>query len=217
MKRKINLALLFIFCCTIFLSGCGQRDIGESKAKEIGLAYINKYFGADETEAEVTREQLEYFTYKDGLAVSGGDADGTRAVYHVRVANSETITRYEAWIVADSGNLLYCNQSELNIVLTDEQKEQANILFTEERNWGEKHEDALKRLKAESTLWVMNNLMEDEPILFVAETGENPRVNVTTTFVESYYVAMRNGTIYQIAMQWPSFQVLQVSMLNEMN
>ena len=215
MKRKLYYLVAIIFSLSFVFSACAPKDIGETKAKEIGLATINKLFGANETDAQISSEQMEYFTYRNGTAVSAGDADGTRKVYYIRVAKSESQPLYEAWVIGDSGKPLYISQNELNIILTDAQKEEANTLFAEERRWGKQHDAARAELKTACEAWATANLMVDYPVLFSAETGDYKHTTITTTFIDSYYVVMQDGTIYIITMQWPSMQVLRITMQSE--
>lgn len=215
-KRRIVAALILTLCGAMLLSACAPKVVGEEKAKEIGLAYINQVFDANETEATVAQEQVECFSYQDGMVVSDGDATiATRLIYRVRVAESESQTLYETWVVGSSGKPFYCSQNEMNIILTDEQKQKAAALFTEERNWGEKHTAALAELKDACVEWVEKNLTGDYPVLLSADTDDFQHEPITMTFIDSFYVVMRNGVIYQISMQWPSMQVLSVVLVNE--
>ena len=214
MKRIGALLLLLVLLSQCF--ACAHQDIGEAKAKEIGLAYINQVFGANETDATVTKEQVECFSYQDGAIVSDGDAsNAARLIYRVRVAKSETMTLYETWVIGSSGKPFYSSQNEQNIVLSDEQKQKASALSAEERSLGEQHTAALAELKDACVKWVKQNIEEEAPVLLTAETGDYPHATITTTFLDSFYVVMRNGVIYQITMQWPSMQVLSIVLVNE--
>ena len=215
MKRKIAFILTFGLLIVLSLSGCGQKDIGEAKAKEIGLAYINRIFGANETEATVSRDTVECLPYQAGAVVTGDPTTGTRVVYYLRAAKVESMPEYEVLINGNAGEILYAWRSELGIILTDEQKAEANALFAEENNWGEKHASALEQMRQASILWVLRNLKGDYPVLFGAENNDYYKRPVTTTFLNSYYVVMQDGTVYEILMQWPSMQVLSVSWVNE--
>jgi len=211
MKRKIFLLSAIILSLSLFLSACGQKDIGEAKAKEIGLEYINKIFGVNETEATVYRYMEECLPENDGAVVTGDPNIGTRVVYIVRVAKSESMWQYEAGVVASSGVPYFAQQNEVNIIMTDEQKEKANTLFANERNWGEKHEAALAELKEASIQFVRDQFSPKSAILVSASTGEYQSSTMTTTFKDSFYVVLRDGTIYLVRMQWPSMQVLGFS------
>ena len=64
MKKRI---LLILTCMAlVLLSGCTPRLIGEAKAKEAGLAFINKVFDVNETEAVVTLVSHTGVSYIDG-------------------------------------------------------------------------------------------------------------------------------------------------------
>ena len=215
MKRKIAIILAFGLLITLSLSGCGQKDIGEAKAKEIGLAYINKVFDANESEATVTRDTVECSPYQAGAVVTGDPTIGTRVVYYLRVAKIESMPEYELLINGSGGEVLYAWRSEVGIILTEVQKAEANALFAEEKNWGEKHASALEQMRQASILWALKNLKGDYPVLFGAENNDYYKRPVTTTFLNSYYVVMQDGKAYEILIQWPSMQVVSVSWLNE--
>ena len=55
-KRKLLIAIL---CISLLLSGCSPRLIGETKAREAGLAMIQQAYGVDLTDAVVTVEYQE--------------------------------------------------------------------------------------------------------------------------------------------------------------
>ena len=74
---------------------------------------------------------------------------------------------------------------------------------------------ALAELKDACVKWVKQSIEEDVPVLLTAETGDYPHATITTTFLDSFYVVMRNGVIYQVTMQWPSMQVLSIVLVNE--
>lgn len=215
MKRKIAIVLAIVSLMMVLLSGCGQKDIGEAKAKEIGLAYINKVFDANETEATISRDTVECLPYQAGAVVTGDPITGTRVVYYLRAAKVESMPEYEVLINGNAGEILYAWRSELGIILTEEQKAEANTLFAEEKKWGEKHASALEQMRQASILWVLKNLKGDYPVLFGAENNDYYKRPVTTTFQNSYYVVMQDGIVYEILMQWPSMQVLSVTWVNE--
>jgi len=211
MKRNHFLLTAIILSLSLFLTACGQKDIGEVKAKEIGLAYINKIFDVNETEAIVQRYVVECLPENDGAVVTGDPNIGTRVLYDILVANNDSQPLYEAWVVGASGVPVSVQQGEINIILTDAQKKKANALFNEERNWGEKHEAALTELKEASIQWVREKIRPKSSVLLTSPTGDYQHTSTTTTFIDSFYVVLRDGTIYKIRMQWPSMQVLGFS------
>jgi len=211
MKRKLFLVTTIILSLSLFLSACGQKDIGEAKAKEIGLNYINQIFDVNETEAMVQRYVEECIPENDGAVVTGDPNIGTRVLYNIVVANNDSQPLFETWVLGSTGMPVSVRQGEINIILTDEQKKKANTLFSEERNWGEKHEAALVELKEASIQWVQEKICPNSSVLLASPTGDYQHTNTTTTFIDSFYVVLRDGTIYKIGMQWPSMQVLGFS------
>ena len=149
-----------------------------------------------------------------------GDANiGTRVVYDILVANNDSQPLYDVWVAAASGKVYYVRQGEINIIMTDAQKDKANTLFVEEKTWGEEHEAALNELKVACVKWVNEKLMGNSSVLIVKEVSDYPHEGrtITTTFTDDFYIVLRNGTIYEIAMQWPSMQVLSLSIINDPN
>jgi len=211
MKRKLFLLTAIILSLSLFLTACGQKDIGEAKAKEIGLNYINQIFDVNETEAMVQRYVEECIPENDGAVVTGDPNIGTRVLYNIVVANNDSQPLYETWVLGSTGMPVSVRQGEINIILTDSQKKKANTLFSEERNWGEKHEEALEELKEASIQWVQEKICPASSVLLASPTGDYQYINTTTTFIDSFYVVLRDGTIYKIRMQWPSLQVLGFS------
>jgi len=63
MKKKL---LIIIVCITVLLSACSSRLVGEAKAKEAGLAFINQVFDVNLSEAIV-----EYRTHAAASYVKG--------------------------------------------------------------------------------------------------------------------------------------------------
>ena len=104
MKRKLFLLTAIILSLSLFLSGCKQGDIGEAKAKEIGLAYINKMFDTSDTEAEITLQKQECYRDASGAMVTSGDSEfSERWIYYVRVPLASSMIKYEALSIASTG------------------------------------------------------------------------------------------------------------------
>ena len=215
MKRKLGLLLAIILSSLLLLSACGQKDIGEAKAKEIALAYINKVFDANETEIMVTREQMECYPDQVGALATSGDSEfSARWIYFARVQMAETMTKYDAYVVASTGDVIYARQHPVNIVLSKEQKDKAEQLYSEEKNWGEKHIEAFHELSLACYDWVKANLDATRPIVLEANNGQLPNGAVQREFANAYYVVTRDGTTYNLSMSWPSFQVLSIDAIN---
>ncbi len=218
MKRKIAILLICMFLLSLLLSACGQKDIGEAKAKEIGLSYINKFFNANETEAKVYRDLLECDSEDTAAFSTNGDAElFYRWVYRVQVPLAASLIKYEVYIIAETGDLISARQHELNIILSDEQKERANRLYEEEPSWGERHIEALSELYQTCYDWSILNLDEPHPILLDTDVYQQPNDSLQRTFSAPCYVVTRDGRVYALTMNWPSLQVLGLSVINDPN
>lgn len=218
MKRKLFLLTAIILSLSLLLTACGQADIGEAKAKEIGLKYINKYFNANETEASVYHEQWECYPEETGAFSTNGDAEFSyRWVYRVQVPLAASLMKYEVYIIGSTGDLMYANQHQMNIILSDEQKERANRLYADEPNWGEQHIEALSELYQACYDWSILNLDEPHPILLDTDIYQQPNDSLQRTFSAPCYVVTRDGRVYSLTMEWPSLQVLSLSVISDPN
>jgi hypothetical protein len=65
-KRKIAILGVFILCASLFLTGGKPKLISEDEAKKTGLAFINKVFDVNETEAVVTYQELTAAIFVEG-------------------------------------------------------------------------------------------------------------------------------------------------------
>ncbi len=216
MKRKIAFLLICMFLLSLLLTACGQKDIGAEKAEKLALGYIDHYFGHEETSAKVQRYLEDHYFFRDGMTIYDGDESKKEVTYLVSIAQNETRMLYSVWLSGSTGQLITAQQSEINIILTQEQKQKENELYAQEHTWGEKHEAALAELKDACIDWVQLKLMKDDPVLFAAPTGDyaHEEMPISTTFVDRFYVVMYNGTIYDIQMQWPSMSVLAITVVN---
>lgn len=216
MKRKLFLLTAIILSLSLFLTACGEKDIGEAKAKEIGLAYINQYFNANETEAKVYRELYECYPEQAGAFSTNGDTEFSyRWVYRVYVPLAASLIKYEVYLLGSTGDLMYANQHEMNIILSDEQKERSNNLFLDEPRWGEKHVEALSELYQACYDWSVQNLDEPHPMLLDTDIYQQPNDSLQRTFSAPCYVVTKDGRVYSLTMEWPSLQVLSISVIND--
>ena len=214
MKRKLVLLTAIILSFSLLLTSCKQGDIGEAKAKEIGLAYINKMFDANETEASVTLEKMECYRDASGALVTTGDGEfSERWFYFVRVPMATTMTKYEVSVLGSTGEVIYASHSIVDVRLTDAQKKQAEEFYAETSEWEEKHTEALQSLQLACSDWVKAKLDESRPIVLDANRGEMPRVQIRQ-FDRGYYVVTRDGRVYSVRINWPSMQVLSIGVEN---
>lgn len=218
MKRKLFLLTAIILTLSFFLTACGERDIGEAKAKEIGLKYINQYFNANETDAKVYRELWECYPEDTAAFSTNGDTEFSyRWVYRVYVPLAASLIKYEVYLLGNTGDLMYANQHQMNIILSDEQKERSNNLFLDEPEWGEKHIEALSELYQACYDWSVQNLDEPHPMLLDTDIYQQPNDSLQRTFSAPCYVVTKDGRVYSLTMEWPSLQVLSISVINDPN
>lgn len=216
MKRKLFLLTAIILTLSLFLTACGEKDIGEAKAKEIGLKYINQYFNANETDAKVYRELWECYPEDTAAFSTNGDTEFSyRWVYRVYIPLAASLIKYEVYLLGDTGDLMYANQHEMNIILSDEQKERSNNLFLDEPEWGEKHIEALSELYQACYDWSVQNLDEPHPMLLDTDIYQQPNDSLQRTFSAPCYAVTKDGRVYSLTMEWPSLQVLSISVIND--
>ncbi len=216
MKRKLLLLTVIILSLSLCLSACGEKNIGEEKAKEIGLKYINQYFNANETDAKVYRELWECYPEDTAAFSTNGDTEFSyRWVYRVYIPLAASLIKYEVYLLGDTGDLMYANQHEMNIILSDEQKERSNNLFLDEPEWGEKHIEALSELYQACYDWSVQNLDEPHPMLLDTDIYQQPNDSLQRTFSAPCYAVTKDGRVYSLTMEWPSLQVLSISVIND--
>ena len=212
MKRKLLIFSAMMISLSLLLSAtaCKQGDIGEAKAKEIALHYINTVFHANETEAVVTREKQEWSRDASGALTTGGDGESSeRWIYYVSVPLETKMQKYEAVVSASTGEVIYASQGTSNIRLTDAQKKQAEEFYAETSEVEEKHTEALQSLQRACSDWAKANLNESRPIVLDATRGVMPGLKLRT-FGRGYYVVTQEGKVYSVTMEWPSLQVLSI-------
>lgn len=215
MKRKLFLLTAIVLVFSLFLTAGKQADIGEAKAKALGLKDINTLFGVHETEATVEREPLLCYSYQAGaFKTDDDDAPYSRWAYHVQVLSASSMVKYEIYIVASTGDWIVAYQNEMNIFLSNEQKERANSLYQEGVTWGKKHQNAAEEVYQACYDWSVLNLDESSPILLDTDPGLESRGALLRTFAMKYYVVTRDGRVYSVTMQWPSMQVLNIYLVN---
>ncbi|MEA4914166.1 MAG: hypothetical protein VB061_06320 [Christensenella sp.] len=214
MKRKIFLITAIILTFSVMLTACGQTGISEAKAKQIALDNINKMFQTNQTEATVTREQMGCYPEQKGAMATTGDGElASRWLYIVDVPSRDEGS-YQAYIVENSGEVIYLGQNESNIILTDEQKQQGEQLLAAEADYGREHEKAFSLMKNACKEWAIANLNDAHPILLDALRGRMPEAPARETFTVDYYVVTKDVHVYCVTMYWPSMQVLSIDVEN---
>lgn len=214
MKRKIFLITALILTFSVMLTACGQTGISEAKAKQIALDNINKMFQTNQTEATVTREQMGCLPDQAGAMATTGDGElASRWLYIVDVPSRDEGS-YQAYIVENSGEVIYLGQNESNIILTDEQKQQGEQLLAAEADYGREHEKAFSLMKNACKEWAIANLNDAHPILLDALRGRMPEAPAREMFSADFYVVTKDARVYCITIYWPSMQVLAIDVIN---
>lgn len=223
MKRRIF--LLFAIVLTFFLgmSACeggmsakqiALGDVSEAKAKQIALDNINRMFQTNQTEATVSKEQMGCLPEQKGAMATTGDGEfAARWLYIVDVPSIDN-GRYQAYVIASSGEVIYLSQSESNITLTGEQKKQATDLLAVEPDVGREHQKTFTLLRDACREWAVANLGDAHPILLDAVRGRMPESPAREMYSVDYYVVTKDSRVYCITMHWPSLQVLSIDVIN---
>lgn len=94
MKKKMLVTATVTLTLIGLVAGCGGKDIGESKAKEIALE------NAGVTESDISRYQ------------SSKDRDDGKTLYEIQFASGDTEYEYE--INAENGNIISYGSESLN-------------------------------------------------------------------------------------------------------
>ncbi|MDP3447159.1 MAG: hypothetical protein Q8S22_03760, partial [Eubacteriales bacterium] len=191
-----------------------QKDIGEAKAKELALDNINKMFQTNQTEATVWREQMGYLPDQVGAMATNGNAGETARWLYIVYAPSVENEKYQAYVVASTGEVIFASQAESNITLTDEQKKQAEELLAAEAEYGNEHYKAFAMMKDACRDWAIANMDDARPILLDALRGRMPDVPARETYTVDYYVVTNDARVYCVTMCWPSMQVLNINVEN---
>lgn len=227
MKRRIFLVLAIVLTFSLGMTACTTGDeggmsakqitlgdISEAKAKQIALDNINRMFQTNQTEATVSKEQMGCLPEQKGAMATTGDGEfAARWLYIVDVPSIDN-GRYQAYVVASTGEVIFISQSESNITLTDEQKKQAMDLLAVEPDVGREHEKTFTLLKDACREWAIANLGDAHPILLDAVRGRMPESPAREMYSVDYYVVTKDSRVYCITMYWPSLQVLSIDVIN---
>lgn len=216
-RNKMTAILLAtIACATLALSGCSPHLVGEAKAKEAGLALINKVFDVNETEAVVTREERPGLSYVNGIEAHLGDE---KPIYYYTIQVNPLADgnySYYAEVNAVTGVAYRANRNPDTIVLTQEQQKQAEALGSFDDMMNIDVTAYEKEALSVSEDWVRQNIERNKPILSVIPniTMSSDSVIFPKHLTENYVIFI-DGTIYNVEWCWPSMEVTGFYMLNQ--
>ncbi len=216
MKQKAHvLAILLII---LMLSACTPRLVGEAKAKEAGLAFINKVFDVNETEATV--EYSEYAVdpqSQDQSTVQKRDVPVMRSYYITVMKENTDEVLYYAQVDAISGFAYSANRGAGTLSsLTDEQIKQAEELM--KLPFGER--DMMNRLyeaKLPQTVndWVSARFEKQSQIMSVDYGSmQGDLIESQRVFIDCI-VTFENGAVYVVDIAWPTLEINRVEILSQ--
>ena len=215
MKKKL---LVVIVCVALLLSGCSPRLVGEAKAKEVGLAFINKVFDVNETEAVVDYGEYSADAQpQDQSAEQKQDAPVMR-FYYVTVKKEHTDNAlYVAQVDAISGFVFSAQRfAETLSPSTDEQIKQAEELVKLPYRQSEVM-TRLYELKLPQTIndW-MSARFEKQSKIKTVEYGKMKKGLIDENIVSmDCHVMFENGAVYVIGIILPTKQIFQIDILSQ--
>ncbi len=215
MKMKVISTLICINCILLLLIACTPRLVGEAKAKEAGLAFINKVFDVNETEATVTLEKRPGLSYVNGIEAHLGDE---KPVYFYTIQVNPLADgnyRYYAEVNAVTGVAYRANRDPDTIVLTQEQQKLAETLgaFDDLQNTDTSAYEQEAIYASED--WVRQNIERNKPILRVIPNNSiTDNYSFPKLFIDNYVVFI-DGTIYNVEWCWPSMEITGFTILNQ--
>ena len=214
MMKKTS--VITIICILLLFTACATKNsdvgtvIGEDKAKEAGLAFINLAFEANATDATVELVENPDRAHADGSTARYIFEEPGR-VYEVKAAPEKGSSRYYyASVDAVTGIAYRAEMALSGIDLTEEQQKQAealgsvdtfdpNALLPAQQDGQAVVSDLMKnRLeKLVPTLRVFPDMIGTDSVDF-------PKAQL------EYFVLMENGTIYNLSLCWPSMELVRV-------
>ena len=216
MKRKTVLLIAIMLSLSQLFTACATKNsdvvtvIGEDKAKEVGLAFINLAFEANATDTTVELVENPERTHADGSSARYIFEEPGR-VYKVSVAPEKgSNDYYYAYVDAVSGVAYRAEQAMSGIDLTEEQQKQTEALGTLDEYDPNSLNPAQQDGQAVVSDLMKNRLEKLVPTLRVfSDMIETDSVDFPKAQLE-YFVLMENGTIYNLSLCWPTMELVSV-------
>lgn len=215
MKSTLKRASILLLCILLVaaFSGAKPKLISEAEAKKAGLAFINRMFDANEVEATVKNATHAGYSYVDGENIETGKE---QPVHYYTVATSEMsngLYRYFAWVNAETGVAYYAMRD--NSLLPKLTAEQQKAVAEAKGNGLDENYD-FSRVSIDcqdfAREWIAEKFDLKARILGFVDCG---MIADDTGAQASFYVVIRDGTIYYVNVAWPQMAVLGVSILNQ--
>ena len=210
-KRACILVLAALFVASA--SGAKPKLISEEEAKKAGLAFINRVFDANETEATVKLVTEAGTSYVDGKYVRKGDEQPVS--YYVVSASEikDGLYRYYASVNAETG---VAYSAERDNSLVPEMTSKQRSAWKEAYGNGDVNSFDFTRVYMDCTNfaheWIPEKFELKAKFLGFVDSGsayDKDGIN------ENFYVVIRDGTIYHVTIAWPQRTVLEATMLNQ--
>lgn len=215
MKSTLKRASILLLCILFVAASSGAKPklISEAEAKKAGLAFINQVFDANEVEATVKSATHAGYSFIDGQNVETGKE---QPVHYYTVATSEMsngLYSYFAWVNAETGVAYYAMRD--NSLLPKLTAEQQKAVAEAKANGLDEHYD-FSRVSIDcqdfAREWIAEKFDLKARILGFVDCG---MIADDTGAQASFYVVIRDGTIYYVNVAWPQLAVLGVSILNQ--
>ena len=213
MKRKIAILGVFVLCASLFLTGGKPKLVSEDAAKEAGLAFINHVFDANETEVVITYQEQAGATFLDGnyqvtgkeqpvliYIVSAGKQQDGQYPYVAQV-NAETGVAYAAERRYPFVSKMTADQRATWDKARDKADAEAFIYESMDI-------DCMRFARK----WISEKFDLKAKILGFVDCGSIIDLEGAST---TFYVVIRDGTIYNITLAWPQLTVQNITILNQ--
>ena len=213
MKRKIAILGVIILCVSLFLTGGKPKLVSEDAAKEAGLAFINHVFDVNETEADVTDQEQAGTTFLDGnYQVTGKEQPVL--IYIVSAGKQQDGQYlYRAQVNAETGVAFAAEQSHTPALkMTDDQR----AIWDKARSKADAEAFIYESMTIDCTRaarkWISEKFDLKAKILGFVDCGDSidPEGGSST-----FYVVIRDGTIYNVTLYWPQLTVRNITILNQ--
>ena len=213
MKRKAAILGVLILCASLFLTGGKPKLVSEDAAKEAGLAFINHVFDVNETDAVVTYQEQTGATFLDGTYKVTGEEQPV-SIYIVSAAKQKDGQYlYCAHVNAETGIAFAAFR---NTMFAPEMTTDQRATWDKARGNGDANSFDYESMDVDCTQfarkWIPEKFELKAGILGCVDCGGSFDQNGTST---TFYVVIRDGTIYNVTLAWPQLTVQNITILNQ--
>jgi hypothetical protein len=212
-KRRVAILVALILCVSLFLTGGKPKLVSEDAAKEAALAFINQVFDVNETEAVVTYQEQPGATFLNGdYQVTGKEQP---VLIYIVSAGKQQDGQYPyvAQVNAETG-VAYAAEQSYSFVpkMTADQR----VIWDKARGNGDGNSFDYESMDVDCTQfarkWIPEKFELKAGVLGCVDCGGSFDQNGAST---TFYVVIRDGTIYHVTVAWPQLTVLEITVLNQ--